>query len=206
MKTAILFILTICSIINIAYAQPELSTSKLKTDQFLVGYQVGLPSNGDFLSETSWRGGTLDYRRMIKPNLSVGISASWNSFEEYIPPTTYQKPDGTGAVTSDLIRTFYTVPITATVHYYKPATGVTPYVGLGLGTQYSDERHFANIYQFSAESWGFVVKPEVGLIKQFNSDIGAFLNVSYNYNTVGSEIFNDQDSWQHFAFTLGLAF
>ena len=205
MKTVIYSILIFCAIINDVYAQSEGGSSTLKTDQFYVGYQVALPTNSDFLSETTWRGGTLDYRRMIKSNMSLGISTSWNSFEEYIGKTTFQKPDGSGAVTSDLIRTIYTVPITANFHYYMPNGSVNPYVGLGLGTQYSDERHFANIYSIEADSWGFVIKPEAGILKQVNSTMGVFLSVTYNYNTAGSQIF-DQDDWTHFGFTLGLAF
>src|SRR6476469_7058513 len=46
-------------------------------DKFMIGYEVGISSN-DFISSTSWRGGRIEYRHMIKPNISVGISGSWN--------------------------------------------------------------------------------------------------------------------------------
>ena len=48
-------------------------------DKFSISWEVGLPSN-DFLDETSWRGGRIEYQRMLKDNLSVGIAGSWNSF------------------------------------------------------------------------------------------------------------------------------
>ena len=203
MKTVIFSILIACGIVN-AYAQ-ESTSPPMKTETFLIGYQVTSPNNTGYLTETSWAGGHLEYRRMIKSNLSVGISAGWNTFEQYFPRTTVQKEDGTGAITSDLIRNIYTVPITANVHHYFTGKRTNPYVGLGLGTQFKDERHFANIYQFSAETWGFLVKPEVGIMTQFSGNVGGFFNVSYNYDTSGSDIF-DQEDWQHWAFTLGLAF
>ena len=175
-------------------------------DKFLIGYEVGIPSN-DFISKTSWRGGKIEYRRMIKPNISVGISGSWNSFEEYVPKTTYQKPDGSGAITSDIVKSVYNVPLTVNAHYYfKGGKKILPYAGLGLGTMYSDQTIYFNIYGLEDETWGFVARPEVGLIYPFQgSHTAIYLSAAYNYASNNSDAMNT-DNLSHFAASIGFIF
>ena len=163
------------------YAHGQTATG---TNQFFVGYQVAIPSNSNYLTATSWSGFNFDYRYMIKPNIAVGIGTSYNSFNQYFPKQTYQRPDGTGAVTSDMVRHVYTAPITASVHYYlKGGKMLKPYVGIGLGTEYSEQDAYFNIYTVYSKNWGFVVKPEAGVFAMFSPGVGGFISVAYNYAT-----------------------
>ncbi|HEY6976643.1 MAG TPA: OmpW family outer membrane protein [Chitinophagaceae bacterium] len=174
-------------------------------DKFFIGYEPAFPT-GDFLSEPSWAGGRVEYRRMIKPNFSVGIAGSWNSFDEYVPRTTYQKPDGSGAVTTDLVKEIYTVPLTLSGHYYfKSGKKILPYAGLGLGTEYSDQTLYFNIFSTDDNNWGFVVRPEVGLIYPFSSSTALYLSGAYNYATNKNDAFNI-DHLAHFAVSIGFVF
>ena len=104
MKKFILILIVFLILHTTSYAQFSAGD-----DKFLIAWEVGIPSN-DFLKETSWRGGRIEYQRMLKDNMSVGIAASWNSFSQYVPKTTYQKPDGSGAITTDIVRELYSVP------------------------------------------------------------------------------------------------
>jgi outer membrane protein W len=143
---------------------------------------------------------------MVNHNISVGIGASWNSFDDYVPRTTYQKPDGTGAVTTDLVKDVYTVPITLSAHYYFDAgKKLLPYVGLGLGTEYADQNLYFNIFGAEQNNWGFVARPEIGLIYPFNTHGGLFLNAAYNYATNKNDIYNT-NSLAQFAISLGFVF
>jgi outer membrane protein W len=183
-----------------SFAQSYMSTK----DRFFLGYEVAIPSG--FLSKTSWWGSRFDYRRMIKPNFSVGLGASWNSFSEYVPQTTYQKPNGDGAVTADIVKEIYTVPITASCHYYFNAgSHVMPYIGLGLGTQFTDQAVYVNIFTLTEYNWGFVVRPEIGIIVPFIDDGGMFFSAAYNYATNSNDDFSI-DHLQHVALTLGFTF
>ena len=175
-------------------------------DKFVIGYSPAFGSN-DFTSATSWAGGNIEYRRMIKPNLSVGLQGSWNSFEEYVPRTTYQKPDGSGAITSDIVKDVYSVPITLNVHYYfDNGDKLLPYAGIGLGTQYSDQTIYFNIYGLEDETWGFVARPEVGLIYPFQgSHTAIYLSAAYNYASNNSDAMNT-DNLSHFAASIGFIF
>jgi outer membrane protein W len=174
-------------------------------DKFLIGYEVAVPTN-DLVSGTSWAGGRFEYRRMVKSNVSVGIGLSWNSFDDYVPRTTYQKPDGTGALTTDLVKDIYTVPITLEAHYYfKAGKNLQPYIGLGLGTEYTDQNLYFNIYGLEENNWGFVARPQVGIIMPFSKTTGLYLSAAYNYATNKNEAYNT-NSLSQFAVSLGFIF
>jgi hypothetical protein len=45
-------------------------------------WQIATPLSTNYLKKTTVAGGNLEYRRFIKPTMSVGIGFSWNSFEQ----------------------------------------------------------------------------------------------------------------------------
>lgn len=187
------------------YVQAQMNGNALPRDIFFVGYEIAIPTNNDYLTKTSWSGARFEYRRMILPNVSAGIATSFNSFEEYFPKTTYQKKDGTGAITSDMIRQVYTAPITASVHYYFEGKMIRPYAGIGLGAAYSEQNAYFNIYAVEESNWGFVARPEIGFLGKFAPNIGGFASIAYNYSTNSNSAFNIKHLSQ-FPITIGLIF
>ena len=183
------------------YSQAQSSATNL----FFVGYEVAIPTNSNYLTSTSWAGMRFDYRYMIKPNVSIGIGTSYNSFNQYFPKQTYQRTDGTGSVTSDMIRHVYTAPITASVHYYFEGKRLKPYIGVGLGTEYAEQDAYFNIYTVQATNWGFVVRPEAGLVGNLARNVSGFLSVAYNYATNSEDAFKINHLSQ-FPITIGLVF
>src|SRR6187402_459685 len=166
MKKLILIVIVFVGVQSSSYAQ------MVGKDWMSIGWEVGIPSN-DFISGESYSGGKIEYQRMIKPQLSVGISGSWNSFQEYVPKSTYQKPDGSGAITSDIVRELYSLPLTLNLKYYlKAGDKLQPYVGIGLGGQYSAQAIYFNIWGIEDNNWGFVARPELGLTYAFNHNLG----------------------------------
>ena len=123
--------------------------NNLPRDFVAFSWEMAIPSTNDFLEESSYSGWRAEYRRMIKPNFSVGLGLSWNTFDELLPKQTYTSEDGGTAVHTDMIRQLITVPITLTGHYYFSKAGklLQPYVGVGLGAQYAENNVFFNIYQ-----------------------------------------------------------
>ncbi|WP_448697865.1 outer membrane beta-barrel protein [Mucilaginibacter sp. AW1-3] len=184
------------------YAQGQFP---VKTNLFFVGYQVAIPTNNNYLTSTSWSGFNFDYRYMIKPNISVGIGNSFNSFSQYFPQQTYEKSDGSGSVTSDMVRHIYTAPITASIHYYLAGKMIKPYVGIGMGAEYSEQDAYFNIYTVYSKNWGFVVKPEAGAFAMFSSNVGGFISVAYNYSTNSESDFHI-DHLSHIPITVGFLF
>ena len=183
---------------------------KLPADRDLVAFswEVGVPANNNYLTETSLTGWRFEYRKGIKHNLSVGIAMSWAAFDEYVATKTYSTPGQTKAVTTDMIRQVYTLPLTLTGHYYMNTKSkmLEPYLGLGLGAQYAEHKAFLNIYELNETNWGFVARPEIGTLIRFSSHspVKGLLSVGYNFSTNKNEAF-DVDSWSHMAVNVGIA-
>ena len=203
MKKLLVILILICVMANKSNAQQTLQHKQ--EDRFYIGYEVGLPSG--FISKTSWRGGRIEYRHKLKSDLSLGVSMAWNSFEEYVNRNTYQKPDGTGALTTDMVKSVYVLPMTATIHkYIRPGKRTLPWIGVGLGAQYDDQTVYANIYGINNYNWGFVVRPEIGIDIPFNDFTALFLSATYNYATNNFDAFNTSDNLNHFAISIGFSF
>lgn len=202
----ILYLLTLTCGIQVA-AQAQTQTIHYTRDIFMGSWEIGVPTNNDFLNKTSAAGGRFEYRHMINPHVSIGAGMSWNSFEQYTGRKTYQSKDGGSAITTDVIKDIYTLPITAGIHYYfgDPHSKIKPYAGIGIGAQYSEQDVYFNIYEITYDNWGFCVRPEVGAIMPFNENVGGFISAAYNYSTNKNDDF-DISSLMHFAFNIGIAF
>ena len=146
-----------------------------------LNYSIGFPSGDikDFADGTSGRGAALDYAYFVKENISVGISASWQSFYE---DRGYQSfTDGTATLTGKQFNYVNTLPIYLNANYFfKAGTSVKPYVGLGIGTIYASKRSDIGIFEIADDGWAFGVKPEVGLQYMVSSNFA--LNAAYRYN------------------------
>ena len=173
-------------------------------DMGLLNWQIATPLSTNYLKETSLRGGSVEYRRFLKQNMSVGIGFSWNSFEQYIPPKVYEKPDGSQALYTDFVHQVYTLPIYLNAHYYlKGGDKVKPYAGIGLGAQYSEQDAYYNIFVTEEKNWGFVARPEIGLLYRISNYFGLHANVGFNYATNNSEDFKIDDL-KHVYYSIGI--
>jgi len=146
-----------------------------------LNYSVGFPSGDmkDFTDAVSGRGAAIDYAYFIKENISVGISASWQSFYE---EKGYQSfTDGTATLTGKQFNYVNTLPVYLNANYFfKAGTALKPYVGLGIGTIYASRRMDIGIFEIADDGWAFGVKPEVGVQYMLNSNCA--LNAAYRYN------------------------
>ncbi|MEX6686792.1 OmpW family outer membrane protein [Danxiaibacter flavus] len=170
-----------------------------------ISWEVAFPTNSNYLDKTSWAGGRVEYRRMVNKQFSIGAAISWNSFEQYVGTKTYD--DGhRGAVTTDMIREVYTLPITLTGHYYFQTDNkiFKPYVGIGLGGQYAEQNAYFNIYGLTSNNWGFVARPEVGALLQFGRGVAGLVGVSYNIATNKNDEF-DINGLKQFCVNIGIA-
>src|SRR5678815_5625386 len=143
------------------------ATAAMAQRQFgAVTWNVNFPANSDYLTKTSYSGGRIEYRHYLKnKSISAGLSLDWATYEHYISRQTFQKPDGSGAVTGDFVAQAYQVPFMATLHYYfKAGKMVEPYVGIGLGAQYLDQELYYNVYVSDNDNWGFAARPELGAL------------------------------------------
>jgi outer membrane protein W len=175
---------------------------------FGIGWEINFPNNGSYLTNTSYSGGKIEYRKFLKKDFSVGLAMNWTSFEQYFNRQTYNSKDGNNAVTSDFVAQVYTLPITATAHYYfTPGKLLKPYAGVGVGAQYMEQDLFYNVYETDEFNWGFVVRPEIGAIIQPDKFSGWGFNVAagYSYATNKNGI-TKENKFQNFGITIGVVF
>jgi outer membrane protein W len=179
-----------------------------QTNLLSLGWNINFPGNTDYLTKTSFAGGKIDYRHILKhKNISLGVSLDWASYEQYFPSQTFQKPDGNGAVTSDFVAQVYQVPFVATIHYYfSESKRLKPFAGLGLGASYMEQSLFYNVYESDENNWGFVARPEIGaIIKSKDSNWGLLLGANYSIATNKTESI-DRNSFNSFGINIGVVF
>ncbi len=178
---------------------------KWHLDNFMtLNWQIATPLSTDYLKKTSLAGGNFEYRRFLNPKISVGIGFSWNSFEQYIAPKVYEKPDGSRQLYTDFVHQVYTLPIYLNSHYYfDGGENIKPYVGIGLGAQYSEQSAYYNIFVSEDDNWGFVARPEGGLLVKMNDHFGLHGAVGFNYATNKNEDFKI-DNLKHVYYNVGI--
>ena len=190
-----------------SFAQSKSSAPSI-SQMVALSWEINVPSgNEGIITETSLSGGRFEYRKFFTNELSAGFGISLSSVEQYFGTYTYDKPDGSMAVTTDMVRQALVLPMTITGHYY-PSFGfkmLKPYVGIGLGAQYASQDLFYNIYVINNSDWGFVARPEVGTLVLFGENIGAIASAAYNYSTNKVDALNIS-SMKQISFNIGLVF
>jgi len=179
-------------------------------NMFGIGWEINSPSNNGYLTKTSFAGGKVEYRHLLKgKNLSLGVAMSWATYDQHIPRQTFQSSDGNSAVTSDFVAQVYQLPIVATAHYYFGENNkmLRPFLGIALGGQYMEQSLYYNVYVSEDKNWGFVARPELGAILKPKSanNWGILAAVNYSYATNTTDAIN-KNSFNNLGFTLGLAF
>lgn len=170
---------------------------------FSVQYSIGVPTGNlkQFNTTTSFRGITMEYRKMVQPNMGVGFDVGWNVFYERHAKDTYTQ--GTISLSGVQYRYTNSVPLLASFNYYmKPGEKLNPFVGLGIGTLYSYQAADMGLYRLYQEDWQFALKPEVGVRLSTGSDTDVYLGLKY-YAGFGT---SDMDGQSYLAFNLGFTF
>jgi len=155
------------------------------------GYYYGTFDFNQPLSNTQWNNATsvfgikAGYQHMLSDRFSVGGDLNWGSYKQYKPTETTVTPGG--AITSDYFHYVYAYGLTVSGAYYLPVDGklVRPYAGVGLGAAYNKYTTFYNIYTDQTASWGFLVRPEAGIMLRFNENrsFGLTAGVHYDIST-----------------------
>lgn len=178
---------------------------KAGTNQWYADWNCGFPVGNNFVTSFSALGFNLGYSRFIKDDFAVGIDFGWNNYYQYAPRKTYQFQDG--AATTDLYKYIYTLPITLTAtKTFRAGETVSPFVRLGLGTQYSEQNIYYNVYETTNTNWGFAAAPEIGAMVNFQKDgpWSLYLAIKYKYSTNAAKNLG-VNSVQTINFAVGIA-
>ena len=172
---------------------------------FTVSWDINVPATStSWIDGTSLSGAKFGYRGMVSDRIAAGFDVSWAVYNKYYPPDTFTSPDG--AITTDYFNYIYSYGFMASGQYFLPSSNpkIMPYAGIGLGAALNRFAQYYNIYTDADDSWGFVARPEVGVLLPFGSKVGVTAAVHYDYTTAGSDTFN-YSGFNHYGFSIGLA-
>jgi opacity protein-like surface antigen len=177
----------------------SLSTTALAQSSFSIQYSLAFGgSMNDYITSTSVRGATFEYKMYPSPNVSVGIDAGWNHFYERRAYSTYT--DGTLSLSGVQFRYANAVPIFVTASYYlKPGEKINPFIGLGVGTVFMSRYVDMGQFRVLDEEWHFALKPEAGVLVSLSPDMDLILGFRYNNAFATS----DTDAISYMMFNVG---
>jgi hypothetical protein len=168
-----------------------------------LSYSMGFGAGdfADYIIQPSFRGFSFDYRKLVNPNVGVGVTLGWNVFYEEKDKDSYTV--GNSTLTGKQYRTSNHVPVlVGGSYYFSPGETFSPFVGLGIGTIYTRRNTDMGLYTYEQEAWNFALQPEVGFLYYMNEETA--LTVSGKFNQ-GFKAGNELTSAQSF-FSLNLGF
>jgi hypothetical protein len=175
---------------------PAMAQQKLVSYQYSVGFGTG--DLHSFINPVSFRGITFDYKRMVKPDVALGVEFGLNTFFEKKDWDTYNT--GNFSYSGKQYRYSNNLPMLFTIGYYKTGESkVTPYADLGIGTMYVERRTDFGSYSFSNSAWQFVMRPELGIIIK-SEGASVILSSKYYYGIKVSDL----PSQSYFTINIGL--
>jgi len=179
----------------------QAQTNSVTAFTYSIGFGTGDLS--DFISQPSFRGANIDFRRMVQPNIGVGFSLGWNTFYEAMEKDSYEY--GNATLTGKQYRYSNHVPMLASATYYLSTEDkINPFVGLGIGTIYTRRNTDMNLYTLEQEAWNFALQPEVGFLYHLTDGASAIVTGKFNQGfKAGSELTSAQS---FFTLNIGFAF
>ena len=143
-------------------------------------YQVSMGQQDTelFSDNPSWRNFGLDFRALVQPRVSVGLYTGWHTFDRRV--------DGTlslgGVDVSGLQRRYANVfPLLATGHYYLGSGRTRPFLGLGVGTYWIENKVEVGLSSITDSNWHLGLAPELGVILPIGRGPSTYLSVRYNH-------------------------
>jgi len=167
--------------------------------QYSMGFGAG--DLATFIGKPSFRGFTLDYRKMVQPNVGVGVDIGWNVFYSEKANDVYTV--GNLSYSGKQWRYNNEIPLLVAVDYYKsPGEKINPFAGIGIGTMYSTRRTDMGQYTLTEDAWQFALRPEIGVLIKSNPEFGFSVTGKYYYGFKGGDL----PAQGYFALALGFVF
>lgn len=169
-----------------------------------IQYSMGFGSGdlADYISAPSFRGALIEYRSAIKDNLLVGFDLGWNVFYEQKDYDSYTS--GTETLSGIQYRTQNEIPILVSAEYLLSYDQpLKPYVGLGIGTMYTERSTDMGQWRVMENPWHFAMKPEVGFLYEMSYSSSFKVAAKYYTGFKSGELDASQSYW---SISAGIAF
>jgi hypothetical protein len=166
-----------------------------------VTYQPAQPlgNTQDFADNFGWRGIGLDFKKMVRDNVALGLSFGWQVFDQQ----TDEVVSAFGVdISGDQFRYVNSFPLLANVSYFLGTPGgVRPYLAANVGTYIMEHRLDIGLYTIHETNWHFGFGPEVGLAFPLRPDLAGVLMSRYNYALSAGSV----DEQSYLSVGIGLA-
>lgn len=164
--------------------------------QYSMGFGTG--DLGSYIGKPSFRGVTLDYRKLVQPNVGVGFELGWNVFYQGQSGETYTQ--GKVTYSGNQYRYNNQFPILfATDYYLSPDEPVSPFVGFGIGTMYSMRNTDMGLYTLKEDAWNFTLRPEVGVLIEASPEVSLMITGKYYHGFKAGDL----PTQSYFALNIG---
>lgn len=155
--------------------------------QYAMNFPLG--NTADFIGKTSFRGATADFRYLLKPNMSAGLSTGWYTFYEAENYTTYTQDRL--SVSGKQYHYINSVPILVTFDYYaRPDEAVNPFAGVGIGTTSTRWTTDIGLYRVETINWPFTLAPEAGVRYKLRPGVEGLISLRYMHCFESSDLDN----------------
>ncbi|HVI93039.1 MAG TPA: outer membrane beta-barrel protein [Anaeromyxobacter sp.] len=155
---------------------------------FVVNWEISGPIGGfsNYISDTSLRGISFEARSFVRDQLSLGLSFSWNRFDQTfdlvtVPVNTTSITNGTAS--GPVFRYADQFGIRGLAHYYLGHSQMLqPYLGVGIGGAWNYAYQQVADLTSSQSNFNFIVSPEVGaMIWLAHGASNAAVNIAFRY-------------------------
>jgi outer membrane protein len=160
---------------------------------------LGVGSTFDFANDYSFGGFAVEGRYWVANQVTVGLLWGWNALHEKEHDKTYSTDNL--AITSTQVRWIDAMPLQLTADYYIELgnKAVLPYLGVGVGTAWTQRQLVLPFSSYTEDSWHFAFAPELGVL--FNTGRGGvLLSTRLNYAVETDDA--PEELW--FSFNVGL--
>ena len=190
MKTSILRGLAAAAFLFLAStAHAQWDTYRPDRSLWLVGWGLGqaIGDLADYQNGTSVAGFSMEFRSIVKPRISAGLAFDYNRFERTNSLETVAQPGG-GTLSAPTFRYADDFGIKVTGHYYLRDAGLRPYLGAGIGGNWSYAYGQTADLGSTDTDFSFLVTPEVGILWDLAAGKSAVsLNLALRYSWTASD-------------------
>lgn len=157
----------------------------------------------NFIGNDSWVGFSVEGRRFVNPNMTVGLSLGYTAFYESSTDPLFF-PGGT--VSGEQYRSLNVFPLLVTGHLYSKAGGrIQTYIGLGVGVYYMRQLMDIGPGTVETTNWIMGFAPELGFILNKGAQTEVAIFGKYNYPAnAGKFLGGESGSYQYLS--VGLSF
>ena len=186
MKKRVLIFMTICATCIIGMSAS--AQNKLKMElSYNISSSLGSFKN-DYISNTSFRGGTGEISYAFNSKFSAGLSSGYQNYYQKYGRQVY-KLDGNQTVSAVLTNSMDIVPVLLRGTFYPLGASATaivqPYVSAGVGVNMINYGQYLGEFGGTESSTAFAAQAGAGVSIPFGNRInqtGIKLGVTYNYS------------------------